>query len=104
MPGFNNPNEQKALYCNDCKKCGMVDIKHKKCVICNLMPIFNYTNEKQAFYCNDCKKCGMINIKDKRCVACNLARADKKYNNHYAFCFVNVFPNDPKSIKARTST
>ena len=31
------------------------------------------------------------------------ASANRKYNNHCAFCFVNLFPNDPKSIKAKSS-
>ena len=36
MPSFNHPNEAIILYCNDCKKCGMIDIKHKKRMTCNL--------------------------------------------------------------------
>ena len=35
-PNFNYPNEEKALYCNDWKKCGMIYISHKKCINCNL--------------------------------------------------------------------
>ena len=45
----------------------------------------------------------MINIKDKKCISCNLSSANRKYNNHCAFCFINLFPNDPKGIRARCS-
>ena len=57
---------------------------------------------KKAFYCSDCKKCGMIDIKHK-CKRCDLTLASRKYNNHCAFCFINPFPNDPKSIEAKGS-
>ena len=36
QPCFNYPNETQRLYCTDCKKCGMVDIKDKKCINGNL--------------------------------------------------------------------
>ena len=49
------------------------------------------------------KKCGMISLEDKRCVSCNLTLANRNYNNPCAFCFINLFPNDPKSIKSRSS-
>ena len=29
-PCFNYPNETQILYCTDCKKCGMVDVRNKK--------------------------------------------------------------------------
>ena len=44
----------------------------------------------------------MVNIRNKRCINCNLSRAYKTYN-HCAFCFINLFPNDPKASKARSS-
>ena len=104
MPSFNYPNEKQRLYCNDCKKCGMIDTKSKKCITCNFqIPIFNYPNEKQILYCNDCKKCGMVDVSHEKCMSCTLTQANKKYNNHCAFCFINLFPNDQKSIKATCS-
>ena len=65
QPTYNHPNEENALYCNDCKNCGMIDIKHKKCIICDLRANFNYKDEEKALYCIDCKKCGMANLIDK---------------------------------------
>ena len=49
------------------------------------------------------KNCGMVDVKHKKCISCNLSQAKRKYNNHCAFCFVNLFPNDQKAIKAKTS-
>jgi len=45
----------------------------------------------------------VIDISHKECINCNLSRADKNYNNHCAFCFINLFPNDLKAIKAKKS-
>ena len=82
----------------------MLDIRTKECITCNLkIPCYNYPNEKQPFYCNDFKKSGMVDISHKEYINCNLSRADKKYDKHCAFCFINLFPNDPKSIKAKSS-
>ena len=39
----------------------------------------------------------------KKCISCNLTKANRKYNIHNAFCLFNLFPNDPKSIKAKSS-
>ena len=45
----------------------------------------------------------MVNIISKKCIKCKLSYVNRKYNNHGVFCFVNLFPNDPKSVKARSS-
>ena len=46
-PNFNYKAEKQGLYCNDCKKCDMLNVTHKNCITCNLkQPIFNYPNEK----------------------------------------------------------
>ena len=59
--------KKEASYCNDCKKCGMVDMENKKFITCNLrIPSFNYPNEAQILYCKDCKKCGMVHISHKK--------------------------------------
>ena len=47
----------KPLYCKYCKLDDVIDVTHKKCVICNLKHShFNYPDEKQALYCKDCEK------------------------------------------------
>ena len=66
IPNFNYPNEKQALFCNDCKQCGMVNIVDKKCINCNLkQPTFNYSNEQKALYCASCKLVDMIDILNK---------------------------------------
>ena len=103
QPTYNYQNEKQRLYCKDCKTCGMVDIRHNKCITCNVKrAAFNYPIEKQTLYCNDCKHCGMVDITHKKCINCNLS-SKKTYNNHCAFCFINLFPNNPISTKARCS-
>jgi hypothetical protein len=65
--------DKKANYCKSHKEDGMINVKDKKCLKCNLkQPNFNFANEKKAVYCNDCKMPDMIDIKNKRCIACNL--------------------------------
>ena len=47
QPSPNYPNETQRLYCNDGKKCGMVNIMDRRCITCNLkIPNFNDPNEK----------------------------------------------------------
>ena len=58
---------------------------------------------KKTLYCNNCKRCGMVYIISKKCISCILSLANKIYNTHCAFCFVNLFPNDTKSLEAKTS-
>lgn len=44
----------------------MIDIKHKKCKICEIKrPSFNYDKEIFALYCQDCKLENMIDIINK---------------------------------------
>ncbi len=41
---------KKRLYCGDCKTIDMIDIKNKKCILCNdKIPVFNYKDEKKCF-------------------------------------------------------
>ena len=70
-PSFNYEGE-KASYCKDHKKEGMIDVAHKLCLVleCNTRPNFNYEGEK-ASYCKDHKKEGMINVVSKTCIECN---------------------------------
>jgi len=82
----------------------MIDVKRKKCVIYTLKTSkFQLSKWNKKLYCTDCKICGMIDINHKPCINCDLTFAHKKNNKHCALCFINSFPNDPKSIKARTS-
>jgi hypothetical protein len=58
----------------------MIDIKHPKCINCNLKrPNFNFANEKKAIYCGDCKKADMVDIKNPKCINCNLKQPVYNY-------------------------
>ena len=50
QPNLNYPNEKQELYCNDCKLENMIDVRHKKCIICKkVRPDFNYPNEEKLY-------------------------------------------------------
>ena len=58
---FNYPNEEKTLYCNECKNSCMVDIKHKKCITCNKTRAnLDYKDEEKGLYCASCKLVWLI--------------------------------------------
>jgi EsV-1-7 cysteine-rich motif len=68
-PSFNNENEKKALYCNDHKLDGMINVKDKTCEQkeCKTRPNFNYEGEKKGRFCTEHKLYGMIDVKSKTC-------------------------------------
>ena len=47
---YNYPIEKHSLYCNDCKKCGMTDVRREKCIHCNLSTPHRKSNAHCAFY------------------------------------------------------
>jgi len=53
VPVYNYAGEKKGIYCNDCKKDNMINIKDPKCVTCKLkIPSFNYVGEKKGLIFN----------------------------------------------------
>ena len=67
--GYSN---EKAQYCGDCKKEGMIDVRSRKCIQCKQKkPNFGQPTEKKVQYCGDCKKEGMIDLKSRKCIICN---------------------------------
>jgi hypothetical protein len=63
--------DKKGLYCSKHKKKGMVNVKNKTCIECNIIPVFNKPGEAKALYCSKHKKEGMIDVKNKTCLECN---------------------------------
>ena len=54
IPVFNLPDQKKALYCGDCKKDCMINVKDPKCIICNIkQPVYNLPDQKKGLYCGD---------------------------------------------------
>ena len=75
-------NIRKHIYCKIHKLENMVDIIHKKCIICNTkQPSYNYKNEKMRLYCGDCKLDNMIDITNKRCISCNIKIPNFNYKD-----------------------
>jgi len=78
----------------------MVDVRNKKCIVCAKHATFNYEG-KRAQYCLKCKLPNMVDVKNSKCISGHCSqRANPKYDKYCAFCFVNLFPNDERSIKA----
>jgi hypothetical protein len=68
---YNYKNVNKGIRCKKHIELGMVDVRHIKCLICNVKrPSFNYEGEKKATHCKDCSKEGMIDIIHKKCIVC----------------------------------
>ena len=68
---FNFTGENFGIRCKKHIKLGMIDIKHKKCIICKIkQPSFNFEDETIATHCKDCSSLGMIDIKYKKCIVC----------------------------------
>lgn len=62
------------------------------CKICNPKRVCEHNINK-----NNCKLCNP----KIRCLSLNCeTTANRKYNNYCAFCFINTFPEDARSIKA----
>jgi hypothetical protein len=70
---FNVECEQTGIRCNTHKIIGMIDVKHKKCVVCcKKRPIFNIEGELKALYCGDCKEVGMVDTRNNKCIKCKV--------------------------------
>ena len=44
----------------------------------------------------------MVDIKNPKCINCTITKANRKYDKHCAFCFINLHPEDPRIIKAKS--
>ena len=69
---FNELKIRKSIYCSKHKLNNMINIRVKKCIICNIkLSTYNYIGKK-SLYCIDCKTIDMVNIRSKRCCICNI--------------------------------
>lgn len=61
----------------------MIDVKHKTCKECDIVPVYNYEDQKQGLYCKKHAKTGMIDVKNKTCKDdnCNI-RPVYNYKNY----------------------
>ena len=57
----------KPKFCVDHKLEGMIDIKNKKCLLCDKSPIYNFPKTKTGIYCQAHRLNNMVNVVDKKC-------------------------------------
>jgi len=62
QPVFNYPDQTEPKYCSKCKLDGMIDIKNKKCVECNI----TRANSKNPLYRNHCVYCFVNKFPDEK--------------------------------------
>ena len=100
---FNFENENKPIYCSKHKLENMVNIINKKCEFegCNLHPSFNFENELGRRFCFNHKLDGMVSKDNRKCISnlCFGTRGNKNYNGYCAYCFQNLFPDDPLNLQ-----
>ena len=64
-------SDLKNKYCYGCKSSDMVDIVHKKCVVCKITrPTFGLKGQK-ATHCDKCSPPGMVDVNHKLCITCD---------------------------------
>lgn len=88
-------NEKKRLYCNDCKKEGMVYIKSYVCNYpnCNIAPTYGYKGSKKALFCGSHRELSMVDVKNKVCEFQNctvLANFGFESDKHPKFCKTHI--------------
>jgi len=70
QPIYNLEGETKGIYCSTHKLEGMIDVKHKRCLLCKKQPYFNVEGETKPIYCSTHKLDGMVDVRNKRCRDC----------------------------------
>jgi EsV-1-7 cysteine-rich motif len=98
LPGKN------AQYCKTHRKKDMINVKDKRCIEqgCETQPTYGFPGGKKE-YCKEHKKDGMIDVNNKICKNDHCeTRANPRYKGYCAYCFKNLFPNDPLSKNHKT--
>jgi hypothetical protein len=82
----------------------MVDVKHKKCLECEVIPTFNNEGQKKGLYCSTHKKEGMVDVLNKTCKSdwCSIIANNNKYDGYCLRCFIYLFPDKPVSRNYKT--
>lgn len=75
---LNYPGEDKAKFCDSCKKDGMVNVIDKKCKCGRAQPNFGFEEVGKAVCCGECREENMIDIRNanKMCIKCKKTRAN----------------------------
>jgi hypothetical protein len=65
---YNYETEEKAQFCSEHRKTGMINLINKTCLDCKKQPVYNKEGETNGLYCFKHKKEGMIDVKSKTCI------------------------------------
>ena len=92
--GYSKDN---ITHCKGCSDEKMINVCSKLCIVCNLkQPSFGLI-EKYPTHCFDCKSLEMKDVVSKKCKAdlCETHVYNPAYEGYCAYCFGNLFPNNP---------
>lgn len=67
-PSFGKPGTKVAEYCAEHCPDSYVDVKSKKCKMCDTQPSYGMPGTKLTEYCQAHKPAGYINVRDKTCL------------------------------------
>ena len=111
-PSFNEPGNNKGIFCASCKTDTMIDVVHKRCKCGKAQPIYNFPNENKCICCASCKSGNMIDLRNKnnKCPGNILSgcpynsKGNIKYKKYCTECFRREFPLDPLTFQIRSKT
>jgi hypothetical protein len=70
---YNYENNKLGVKCFYHKEPEMIDVVHRKCIVCKKKrPTYNTKENSQALYCGTCKEPDMIDVLHKKCIVCKL--------------------------------
>ncbi len=99
---FGKRDSKLAEYCFNHKLDGYVNVKNKKCLLCNKTPTFGIKGSKLAEYCKKHKLDGYIDVRSKTCLKCDkIPNFGKKGTKLREYCKQHA-PEDYIDIKHKT--
>ena len=108
IPNYNFTNEQSGRFCKEHCLSNMVDVINKSCEFtgCIKQPCYNFIGESKAIFCSQHKYINMVDVHNPKCKSklCLGTLANRKYKGYCAYCYQNLFPNDPLTFQIRSKT
>jgi hypothetical protein len=99
-PSFNYKGFS-AKYCLKHKKDEMINVTDNICKDCDKLASYNFVGTTERLYCTSHKKIGMINLYSFKCKSnfcLTLVSNKNRYDGYCLHCFVNLFPDEPRTI------
>lgn len=102
QPIYGNPIDKVRTHCAKCRLPNQRDLIHPECIVCGKRPNFGLIKNKPT-HCFNCKTEELQDVVNAQCKT-NLCstRPHKKYDGYCAYCYVNLFPDNPISINFKT--